>query len=266
MVEERLDRLDVGEGRAARDIAIRSFPGNAPGIFWLGGFRSDMKGTKAEALAEHARKTGRAYTRFDYSGHGESGGDFKDGTISRWAEEARAVFARVTGPQIVVGSSMGGWIALLLAQVLLSARAPQNEPSAKARLKGMVLIAPAPDFTEALMWPQLSEDARRDVMEKGFWLRPSEYGDGPYPLTRALFEAGRNNLLLDKPLQTGCPVRVLQGVADPDVPYRHALKLVTCFAQDDVVLTLIKDGDHRLSRPEDLERLMQAVEELATDI
>ncbi|HWK88297.1 MAG TPA: alpha/beta hydrolase [Xanthobacteraceae bacterium] len=257
MVEETLDRLDVGKGSAAREIAIRSFPGKTPGIFWLGGFKSDMKGTKAEALAEHARKTGRAYTRFDYSGHGESGGDFRDGTISRWAEEARAVFARVSGPQILVGSSMGGWIALLLARAL------QAEPSGKASLKGMVLIAPAPDFTEALMWPQLSEDAKRDVMEKGFWLRPSEYGDGPYPLTRALFEDGRNNLLMDKPLQTGCPVRVLQGAADPDVPYRHALKLVTCFAQDDVVLTLIKDGDHRLSRPEDLERLMQAVDELA---
>jgi len=217
-----------------------------------------MKGTKAEALADYARKTGRAYTRFDYSGHGESGGDFADGTISRWAEEARAVFARVTGPQVVVGSSMGGWIALLLARAL------QSEP-AQASLKGIVLIAPAPDFTEALMWPQLSDDAKRDVMEKGFWLRPSEYGDGPYPLTRALFEDGRNNLLMDKPLQTGCPVRVLQGAADPDVPYRHALKLVTCFAQDDVVLTLIKDGDHRLSRPEDLDRLMQAVDELSAD-
>lgn len=258
MVEETLDRLNVGKGAAARGIAIRSFPGNAPGIFWLGGFKSDMKGTKAEALAEHARKAGRAYTRFDYSGHGESGGDFADGTISRWAEEARAVFARVTGPQILVGSSMGGWIALLLARVLQAAPAP-------ASLKGIVLIAPAPDFTEALMWPQLSDDAKRDVMEKGFWLRPSEYGDGPYPLTRALFEDGRNNLLMDKPLQTGCPVRVLQGAADPDVPYRHALKLVTCFAQDDVVLTLIKDGDHRLSRPEDLERLMQAVDELSAD-
>ncbi len=257
MVEETLDRLKVGQGAAARDIAIRSFPGRVPGIFWLGGFKSDMKGTKAEALAEHARKTGRAYTRFDYSAHGESGGDFAEGTISRWAEEARAVFARVEGPQVVVGSSMGGWIALLLARAL------QSEPSSKASLKGMVLIAPAPDFTEALMWPQLSDDAKRDVAEKGFWLRPSEYGDGPYPLTRALFEDGRKNLLLDKPVRTGCPVRILQGAADPDVPYRHALQLVTCFAQDDVVLTLIKDGDHRLSRPEDLERLMQAVDELA---
>jgi len=259
MVEETLDRLAVGGGEAAREIAIRSFPGDAPGIFWLGGFKSDMKGTKAEALAEYARKSGRAYTRFDYSGHGESGGDFKDGTISRWAEEARSVFERVSGPQVVVGSSMGGWMALLLARAL------QGEPSSKASLKGMVLIAPAPDFTEALMWPAMSEDARREVTEKGFWMRPSAYGDGPYPLTRALFEDGRKNLLLDRPIQTGCPVRILQGANDIDVPYRHALKLVSCFAQDDVVLTLIKDGDHRLSRPEDLDRLVQAVDELANE-
>jgi len=259
MVEERLGRLSVGQGGASREIAIRSFPGKSPGIFWLGGFKSDMKGTKAEALAAHARETGRAYTRFDYSGHGESGGDFKDGTISRWAEEANAVFASVKGPQIVVGSSMGGWIALLLARSLA------GSPAKNASIAGMVLIAPAPDFTEALMWPALSESAQRDVTEKGFWMRPSEYGDGPYPLTRELFDDGKKNLLLGKPIQTGCPVRILQGAADPDVPYKHALGLVSCFAQDDVVLTLIKDGDHRLSRPEDLERLMQAVDELAAE-
>ncbi len=257
MVEESLERLKVGAGSDAREIAIRARKGNAPGIFWLGGFKSDMRGTKAEALAEHAAKTRRAYTRFDYSGHGESGGTFEQGTISRWAEEARAVFERASGPQIVVGSSMGGWIALLLARALV------KQSSSSASIKGMVLIAPAPDFTEDLMWPALSDDAKRDVTEKGFWLRPSSYGDGPYLLTRALFEDGKQNLLLDKPIRAGCPVRILQGAADPDVPYRHALKLVACFAQDDVVLTLIKDGDHRLSRPEDLERLMQAVDELA---
>jgi pimeloyl-ACP methyl ester carboxylesterase len=257
MVDETLARLAVGGGAAAREIAIRTLKGSAPGIFWLGGFKSDMRGTKAEALAEHARRTGRAYTRFDYSGHGESGGDFRDGTISRWAEEASAVFATVKGPQIVVGSSMGGWVALLLASALA------KKPAKDASIKGMVLIAPAPDFTEALMWPALPESAQREVTEKVFWMRPSEYGDGPYPLTRELFEDGKKNLLLGKPIQTGCPVRILQGAADPDVPYKHALRLVSCFAQDDVVLTLIKDGDHRLSRPEDLERLMQAVDELA---
>jgi pimeloyl-ACP methyl ester carboxylesterase len=259
MVEETLERLNLGTGKDAREIAVRSFPGKSPGIFWLGGFKSDMKGTKAEALAEHARKAGRGYTRFDYSGHGESSGKFEEGTISRWAEDARAVFDRLSGSQIVVGSSMGGWIALLLARALA------KQPAPNAAIKGMVLIAPAPDFTEALMWPALSEAAKREVREKGFWMRPSAYGDGPYPLTRALFEDGKKNLLLDKPIQVGCPARILQGVNDIDVPYRHALKLVSCFAQDDVVLTLIKDGDHRLSRPEDLERLMQAVDELAAE-
>ncbi|SRR5579885_1296526 len=259
MVEERLDRLTVGAGDEAREIAIRAFPGNSPGIFWLGGFKSDMRGTKAEAIAEYAKKTGRSYMRFDYSGHGESGGKFEEGTISRWAEEARAVFERARGPQIVVGSSMGGWIALLLARMLAKV------PAENASIKGMVLIAPAPDFTEALMWPALSQDAKREVTEKGFWMRPSAYGDGPYPLTRALFEDGKKNLLFDKPIETRCPVRILQGVNDIDVPYRHALKLVSCFAQDDVVLTLIKDGDHRLSRPEDLERLVQAVDELVAE-
>jgi pimeloyl-ACP methyl ester carboxylesterase len=256
MVEETLERLKLGVGADAREIAVRSMPGKSPGIFWLGGFKSDMKGTKAEALAEHARKTARAYTRFDYSGHGESGGTFEEGTISRWAEEARGVFGRVKGPQVLVGSSMGGWVALLLARALM------KQPAPNAAVKGMVLIAPAPDFTEALMWPALSDDAKREVQEKGFWMRPSAYGDGPYPLTRNLFEDGKKNLLLDRPIQVGCPVRILQGANDIDVPYRHALKLVSCFAQDDVVLTLIKDGDHRLSRPEDLERLMQAVDEL----
>jgi pimeloyl-ACP methyl ester carboxylesterase len=257
MVEETLERLQVGEGTAARAVAIRSFPGKPPGIFWLGGFKSDMRGTKAEALAEHARKAGHAYTRFDYSGHGESGGSFEEGTISRWAEEARAVFERLGGPQIVVGSSMGGWIALLLARSLAA------NPAQPANIKGMMLIAPAPDFTEALMWPAMSDDAKREVAEKGFWMRPSAYGDGPYPLTRALFDDGKKNLLLDKPIQTGCPVRILQGAEDPDVPYRHALKLVSCFAQDDVVLTLIKDAGHRLSRPEDLQRIVAAVAAIA---
>lgn len=258
MVDETLARLAVGGGMATREIAIRTLQGSAPGIFWLGGFKSDMRGTKAEALARHARQTGRASIRFDYSGHGESGGAFEQGTISRWAEEAAAVFrASARGPQIVVGSSMGGWIALLLARALARAPAPQ------AGLAGMVLIAPAPDFTEELMWPALSAEAKREVMERGFWMRPSAYGDPPYPITRALIEDGRNNLVLGKPVVVGCPVRILQGTLDPDVPWRHALKLVSCLAQDDALITLVKDGDHRLSRPEDIARLLQIVDELA---
>ena len=259
MAEETLSRMEVGTGEAAREIAIRARAGRSPGIFWLGGFKSDMRGTKAEALAAHAAKTGQAYVRFDYSGHGESGGPFEAGTISRWLEEALAVFERVArGPQVVVASSMGGWIAPLLARALAA-----KGKSGTAKMAGLVLIAPAPDFTETLMWAQMSPEVRREIEEKGAWLRPSQYGDGPYPITRALIEDGRRHLLLDRPIEIGCPVRILQGVLDPDVPWRHALKLVSCLAQDDVVLTLVKDGDHRLSRPEDIERLLRVVDELS---
>jgi len=259
MVEEKLSRLEVGAGEAARTIAIRTRPGKSPGLFWLGGFKSDMRGTKAEALALHAGKTGHAYVRFDYSGHGESGGAFEAGTISRWLEEALVVFERAaTGPQIVIGSSMGGWIALLLARALAA-----TGGNGAAKMAGLVLIAPAPDFTETLMWAEMSPETRREIEEKGAWLRPSQYGEEAYPITRSLIEDGRKNLLLDRPIEIGCPVRILQGVLDPDVPWRHALKLVSCLAQDDVVLTLVKDGDHRLSRPEDIERLLRVVDELS---
>ena len=259
MADESLSRLDVGTGDAVRTIAVRTSSGRSPGIFWLGGFKSDMRGTKADALAAHARASGHACVRFDYSGHGESGGPFEAGTISRWLEEALAVFEGVArGPQIVIGSSMGGWIALLLARAL-ALKGKERE----AKMAGLALIAPAPDFTEALMWANMSPEVRREIEEKGAWLRPSDYGDGPYPITRALIEDGRKHLLLDRPIEIGCPVRILQGVLDPDVPWRHALKLVSCLAQDDVVLTLVKDGDHRLSRPEDIERLIRVVDELS---
>jgi pimeloyl-ACP methyl ester carboxylesterase len=253
--------IDVGTGAGARRIAVRKQAGTAPGILWLGGFKSDMRGTKAEALAQHAERMGRACVRFDYSGHGESGGRFEDGTISRWLEESLAVFeTQASGPQIVVGSSMGGWIALLLAHALA-------RPAAKnTNLAGLVLIAPAADFTEELMWAQFSPAVKNEIEEKGFWERPSEYGDGPYPITRALIEDGRKHLLLKGPVAIGCPVRILQGVKDPDVPFAHAMKLVSCLAQDDVVLTLVKDGDHRLSRPEDIERLLRTVDELASGV
>jgi pimeloyl-ACP methyl ester carboxylesterase len=257
-MDEQLHHLEVGAGATARPIAVRIRAGRAPGIFWLGGFKSDMRGTKAEALAAYAETSGRALVRFDYSGHGESGGVFEEGTISRWRNEALAVFeAFARGPQIVVGSSMGGWIALLLARELAV------RPAAEARISGMVLIAPAADFTEELMWPALSAEAKQEIMEKGSWQRPSAYGDGPYPITRGLIEDGRNHLVLTAPLEVGCPVRILQGVQDPDVPWRHAVKTAALLPQDDVVLTLVPDGDHRLSRAEDIERLLRAVDELA---
>jgi pimeloyl-ACP methyl ester carboxylesterase len=248
--------LNVGTDIAARSIAVRWREGAAPGLFWLGGFKSDMKGTKAAALDLWAQDNGRAMTRFDYSGHGESGGNFTDGTIGRWFEETLAVFdAFCRGPQVVIGSSMGGWLALLLTRELT--RRTQPDPSV-ARL---VLVAPAVDFTEELMWKRFPPEVKREIERAGVWARPSQYSEQPYPITRGLIEEGRRHLLLDGMIETGCPVRILQGVQDPDVPWQHTVELTARFARDDVVLTLIKDGDHRLSRPEDIERLIAAVAE-----
>jgi pimeloyl-ACP methyl ester carboxylesterase len=254
-----LNFLNLGTGSAERQIAVRRDAGSGPGLVWLGGFKSDMQGTKAVALSAWAQSQGRACVRFDYSGHGESGGDFRDGTISRWLEESLAVFeANCQGPQIVIGSSMGGWLALLLTQALRQRLvAGQVLPASVA---GLVLIAPAADFTELLMWQRFPAKVKREIETQGIWLRPSEYGD-PYPITKGLIEDGRRHLLLGSMIETGCPVRILQGVEDPDVPWNHAVELVSRLAQDDVVLTLVKDGDHRLSRPEDIERLIQAVAE-----
>jgi len=255
MSEARLTSLTIESPPPKRTIAVRAREGKSPGLFWLGGFKSDMKGTKAEALDRWAAGEGRASLRFDYSGHGESGGAFMDGTISRWLEESVAVYRRfANGLQVVIGSSMGGWLALLLARRLADLKGA-------APIAGMVLIAPAVDFTEALMWQQFSDAIKRKIKEKGLWMRPSEYGEAPFPITKGLIEDGRNHLLLGGLIETGCPVHILQGVKDPDVPWRHAVELVARFARDDVVLTLVKDGDHRLSRPEDIERLIAAVRE-----
>ena len=251
----RPDPLFLAVDDPPRRVAVRQREGKGPGLLWLGGFKSDMQGTKAQALDRWAAAEGRACLRFDYSGHGESEGDFREGTIGRWLAESLAVYARFAkGPQILIGSSMGGWLALLLAQRL---RAQKTA----APLAGMVLIAPAVDFTEELMWKGFSDAVKREIEEKGVWLRPSEYDEGPYPITKALIEDGRKHLMLGGLIEPGCPVHILQGVKDPDVPWRHAVELVSRFSRDDVVLTLIKDGDHRLSRPEDIERLIAAVKE-----
>ena len=249
--------IEVGQGSALRRIAVRARAGAAPGLFWLGGFNSDMRGTKALALDAWAAEHGRGCVRFDYSGHGESGGEFIDGTIGRWLEESLAVFEQFCcGPQVVIGSSMGGWLALLLAREVA-------KRSMKALLAGLVLIAPAPDFTEELMWKGFSPEIRREIESKGVWMRPSEYGDGsPYPITRALIEEGRQHLLLGSSIEAKCPVRILQGAKDPDVPWQHAFTLVHRLPADDVVLTMIQDGDHRLSRPQDIARIIAAVAEI----
>ena len=248
--------VEVGQGDAARRIAVRARAGSAPGLFWLGGFKSDMQGTKAIALDAWAAEHGRACVRFDYSGHGESGGDFIDGTIGRWLEESVAVFERFcAGPQVVIGSSMGGWMGLLLARELARRQAT------RASLAGLVLIAPAPDFTEELMWKGFSPEVRQEIETRGVWLRPSEYGE-PYPITRNLIEEGRKHLLLGSAIEVGCPVRILQGAQDPDVPWRHAFALAHRLPADDVVLTVIQDGDHRLSRPQDIARIIAAVAEI----
>jgi len=252
-----LKTLTVGDGAERRTIAVRWFEGAAPGLFWLGGYKSDMQGTKAQALADWAARTGRACVRFDYSGHGESAGAFTDGTIGRWLEETLLVFdACCRGPQVVIGSSMGGWLALLLARALRG-----RKEMAPASLAGLVLVAPAVDFTEELMWKRFTPEIKHELAEQGVWARPSQYSPEPYLVTRQLIEEGRKHLLLGGMIETGCPVRILQGVQDPDVPWQHAKALVARFACDDVVLTLIKDGDHRLSRPEDIERLLRAVQE-----
>jgi pimeloyl-ACP methyl ester carboxylesterase len=261
MSDNSLKFLDVGAGDERRRLAVRAQAGSAPGLLWLGGYKSDMKGTKAEALAHWAEQANRACIRFDYSGHGESGGAFTDGTIGRWLADALAVFdACCRGPQILVGSSMGGWLALLMVRALRQRQegAPEAKP---ASIAGLVLIAPAVDFTEELMWKRFTPAIRRELEEHGVWTRPSEYSPEPYLVTRQLIEEGRGHLLLGGMIETGCPVRILQGVEDPDVPWQHAVELVSRLASDDVVLTLVKDGDHRLSRPEDIERLIRAVAE-----
>jgi pimeloyl-ACP methyl ester carboxylesterase len=251
-----LNRVAVGVAAEAREIVVLSRKGEAPGLFWLGGFRSEMTGTKAAAIDAFAAERGIAATRFDYSGHGRSEGKFTDGTISRWLEEALAVFDReTTGRQIVIGSSMGGWLALLLA-------AARRE---SARIRGLVLIAPAWDMTRILMWDRWSKKARKEFEATGLHFARSEYSAEPDPISRALIADGDRHLIGDRLLETGCPIHILQGRDDKDVPWQHAAALVSHLASDDVVFTLIKGGDHRLSRPEDVERLRAALSTMLAD-
>jgi pimeloyl-ACP methyl ester carboxylesterase len=248
---------DETQGRLRRDdgetLAWRRTPGSSATVLWLGGFRSDMTGTKAQVLAEAAAKRGWDYLRFDYYAHGASSGAWEEATIGRWRADALAVIDGLTeGPLVLVGSSMGGWMACLAAL------------ARPERLKALVLIAPAPDFTETLMRPRLSAEAVRAIEIAGSWTAPSTYGEAPYAITRRLLDEGRDWMILDRGgVAITAPVRILQGGQDPDVPWTHALKLAEQFAGEDVVFSLIKDGDHRLSRPQDLARLVAAVEEVA---
>jgi pimeloyl-ACP methyl ester carboxylesterase len=242
--------ITVGTGCDSREIAVLHRNGETPGLFWLNGFRSVMTGAKALALDALGADRGLAVTRFDYSGHGASGGTFDQGTISRWLEEAEAVLATTSGPQIVCGSSMGGWLALLLARRQLARGAP---------IKGLVLIAPAVDASTTLIPARMSPEQQHDLDRQGYFERQSAYGDGLYRYTRALIEDGAHHQLFGTVIETGCPVHILQGGQDPDVPPAHAQKLLTHILHDPVTFTLIPDGDHRLSREEDLERLRAAV-------
>ncbi|HRE20114.1 MAG TPA: alpha/beta hydrolase [Rhabdaerophilum sp.] len=251
-------RADAARGLPARRLAYVAKAGRRPTIIWMGGFRSDMTSTKAMKLEEAAAAEGRASLRFDYSAHGDSSGNFSTATLSQWLDDALHMIRERGGKKpVIVGSSMGGWLALRATQVLA---ADGNPPG------GLVLIAPAVDFTEALMWAQFPETIRRQIMDEGVWYRPSEYSPEPYPITRALIEDGRKHLLLGKALRFGVPIHVLQGGQDPDVPLAHVEGFVAELAQDDVRMTVIPDGNHRLSRDEDIETLQCITMALAGEI
>ena len=232
-----------------RHIAYVRTPGKEPGVVFLGGFRSDMTGSKALHLQAWAEAAGRAFLRFDYSGHGASRGDFADGSITDWREDALAVIDRLTdGPQVLVGSSMGGWIGLLLARDLSD------------KVAGLVGIAAAPDFTQTMWEEEFSLADRTQMMETGIVLRPSDYSDEPYPITRRLIEDGKANLVMDRPLHLPMPVRLLQGTADTDVPPSVALRLLDHVSSPDLRLTLVRDADHRFSTPACLALIVETVE------
>lgn len=251
-----MQMIEVGEGAARRRIAYRFDAGDTarPTIVWLGGLRSDMQSTKASALAEHCATRALPYLRFDYSGHGASEGTFAQGTMSRWLEEALAIVTRVApGPLALVGSSLGGYVTLLLARAL-------GALGQAERLRGMVLIAPAVDMTERLMWAAFPEAVKARILGEGRWDLPSAYGLEPTPITRGLIEDGRGHLLLGAPIRTFCPTIVLQGADDPDVPLAHTLETMKFFASDPVTLMIVADGDHRLSRPQDIALLCDALD------
>lgn len=242
MLNDR-DRLDYFTHDGVR-LAYRRTIGDAHrvGLVWLGGFHSDMTGEKASALHAAAQADDRSFLRFDYFGHGASEGDFAAGTIGRWRGDALgALDALTSGPVVLCGSSMGSWMAILAAL------------ARPERVRALLLLAPAPDFTDKLMWAQLPESARRDILENGAWKRPSPYDPGGYPITRALIEDGRSWNVMDAPIPIAKPVTILQGRMDEDVPLAHALDLAARLTQaEPLTMRIVRDGDHRLSRPQDI--------------
>ncbi len=232
----------------SRRLAYFHTPGKSPGVIFLGGFRSDMTGDKAVALEYWCQQNGHAFLRFDYSGHGRSSGRFEDGSIGDWLEDAQAAFDNLTsGEQIPVGSSLGAWIALLLAR------------SRSSRIKALVTVACAADFTQRLLWESMDAEKRQTLKSEGMVLVPSDYDDQPYPITRHLIEEGRNHLLLDGPIRLDCPISLLHGLSDHDVPWQISLNVTEQLTSNDAELTLVKTGDHRMSSPADLQRLCTTV-------
>ena len=244
-MSDGIQRLERPDGET---LAFRRTEGDGPTVVWIGGFRSDMEGTKALALDAAARERGWNYVRYDHFAHGQSTGDWRKATIGRWRQDAVALIDSLEGPVIPVGSSMGGWVALLLAL------------ARPERMAGLVLVNPAQDFTERLMWPGLADHERQAILREGETLIVEE-GLGEYVLTRAMFEEARDWLLLDGAIPVTAPVHILQGRADDVVPWRHAAALVERLTGGDVRLDLIEGGDHRLSGPADLDRLVEAVEQ-----
>lgn len=237
--------LQTGQGRR---IAYHQIDGQGPGVVFLGGFKSDMEGTKAIFLQEWAQQAGRAFLRFDYSGHGQSSEKFTDGSIGDWAADAMAAISALTkGPQILVGSSMGGWISLLVARAM-----PE-------RIAGLVGIAAAPDFTEDSMWAAFSDEDKAVIAQAGQIDLPSDYSDEPYVITKRLIEDGRENLVLRSPLNLPFPCEFLQGTADEDVDQSVALRLLKHAKGEDIRLTLVKGADHRFSSPAQLRMIKKAI-------
>jgi alpha-beta hydrolase superfamily lysophospholipase len=256
VTDPKLQHLSVdADGRRIACLQEPAACAGDPGLVWLCGLKSEMTSTKATAVADWARSRGLACLRFDYSGHGQSEGRFEDGTVSRWLEEAEAAFRRLTqGPQVLVGSSMGGYIALLLLRKLIAGTEAD-------RIDALVLIAPAWDMTE-LMWQRLPASARREIENTGVFLRPSRYGDGPYPITRALIEDGRRHLIGSAAFDPGRPVHIIHGLQDPDVPWEHTLDLVAHLSGDWTRVEAVPDGEHRLSRPQDIALLLDTIARL----